>query len=103
MKLLVQTTGKFMLIDSITGNPIEHNRPSVVEPSGFIQHRSMIQQVKHIADLSDEATDAEFHKYWKESEGDKDLAIASFVEKFGVKSQSEADEKSAPAKGKKAK
>ena len=69
MKLLIETTGEFMLIDfSQNGLVIEHNRPTVSsENSTFVSSRAAVNQVKVIASLSDDASDAEFVQYWNDS------------------------------------
>ena len=83
MKLLVETTGPFMLIDSYTKCEIDNNRPSVVLPSEFIQARMTVGQLRVISnELSDGATDEEFAQFWRDS-GKRDLAISSFLSKFG--------------------
>ncbi|MGO7308754.1 hypothetical protein ACCS91_33405 [Rhizobium ruizarguesonis] len=94
MKILAETTGEFMLSDLGTGDVIYAGRPSVVELSPFIEARVAISQVRKEADLTADATDDEFATYWTESEGNRDLAVESFLSKFGV------DKPVAPKKGK---
>jgi hypothetical protein len=81
-KVLVETKGNFMLMDVITGAEIEAHRPCVVVRSSFIAARSAIGQIKVLAELKVEATDAELVKYINESEGDMELAIESFKSQF---------------------
>lgn len=82
MKILAETTGDFLLLDLSTGDTLEAHRPSVVSRSGFLDARIALHQVTKLADLPDDATDAEFAGYWTESEGDKALAVESYLSKF---------------------
>lgn len=83
MKLLIETTGSFMLVDPETGTEIHHNRPTVAPMSNFVTSRMAKGELKLLSnELSDEATDAEFATFAAESE-DMDLAVSSFVAKFG--------------------
>lgn len=78
-KLLVETTGEFELVDFNEGGAIvAHNRPSVVNHSTFISSRTAVGQIRVLDNLTDEATDAEFEKYFKDSEGDVELALSAF-------------------------
>lgn len=81
MKLLVETTADFMLMDMGGSQEIQAHRPAVVTKTPFINTRTADGQLDVLAQLSDEATDAEFAKYWVESE-DRDLAIAAFADAF---------------------
>lgn len=91
MKLLAETTGAFGLIDLSTGQSLKSHRPSVVPLSGFLTARIALGQVAKVADVPDDATDEDFEAYWLDSDGDKDLAVASFLSKF------DPDATSAPA------
>lgn len=66
-----------------TNERIRANRPSVVVSSSFFSEKISEGTVTVIAALNDAATDAEFVEYWKESKGNRDLAIASFKSTFG--------------------
>lgn len=78
-KLLVETTGEFELVDfDQRGAIVAHDRPSVVMATTFIQSRTSLGQIRVLDTLTDEATDEEFAKYVKESDGDLELAISSF-------------------------
>lgn len=83
MKLLVETTGQFMLIVPGSRDEISAHRPSVVSPSSFVNQRAAVGQLSTLGQVADEATDAEFGRYWHDS-GDRDLAISSFLEAFPV-------------------
>ncbi len=84
MKLLVKTTGDFMFADPSTRCEIAWNRPSVCQPSNFIQSHMAQGRLKLLSnELSDEATDAEFAQFLTEASGDSDLAVAAFIAKFG--------------------
>jgi hypothetical protein len=78
LKLLVETTGKFMLLDLGGNQQVPSQRPGVVARNTFIETRVAGDQLTILGQVSDEATDAEFAKYWAESE-DRDLAIESFM------------------------
>lgn len=98
-KILVETKGSFMLQDITTGCEVEHDRPSVVLASPFIDQRIAKDQLKLIeGDLQPEATDAEFVKFLKESDGKIDLAVDSFLSKYKVGAEVE---KPAPRGGRK--
>lgn len=89
MKVLCETTGEFALVDfSQGGAVIEAHRPSVVARSQFVSSRAMIGQVRFLADLRDEATDAEFAKYVEEAE-DIELAVSAFIASFGIEEPSQ--------------
>lgn len=101
MKLLVSTTGPFMLIDAQTSDELQHNRPSVVRISNFIQMRSGLGQIKmHCNEVPDELTDKDFLKFWEESGKDEELAIQSFLASFAPK---QVEEKAPPKAEKPAK
>ena len=96
MKLLVETTGNFLLINPLNGQEIHYNRPTVVEPSGFITNHIGILNIKVLSnELPDEASDAEFAAWYAEA-GDKDLAVASYIAKF----QTDEGEMEKPTRGK---
>lgn len=82
MKLLAETTGPFGLLDLSTGHTLNSVRPSVIPRSGFIDARIALGQVVKVADVPDEATDEEFEAFWRDSDADRDLAVASFLSKF---------------------
>lgn len=91
MKHLVETTGEFLLHDMNTGDLAESFRPSVVTRSVFIDQRIAAGQLRLIANLKEEASDEEFHSYWREA-GDKELAVSSFLSKFGADAEHASDE-----------
>lgn len=71
-----------MLHDLSTGDSIHAGRPSIVKRSGFVDARIALNQVVKVADVPDEADDDDFLTFWMDSEGDRELAIASFLSKF---------------------
>lgn len=91
MKLLAETTGSFGLLDLSTGHALNSHRPSVIPRSPFIDSRIALNQIVKVADVPDEATDEAFEAFWNESDGDRDLAVASFLSTF------EPDAAKAPA------
>ena len=82
MKILVETTGEFMLIDREQRLSIEAHRPAVSERTQFINVQLGYRALHVLGDLKDEATDEEFQKYVAESDGDTELAVASFLAAF---------------------
>lgn len=95
MKLLVETTGPFMLVDYGHGAvEIQAHRPSVVENSSFVNARTLVGQIRLISQVKDEATDAEFEKFLKDSDGKMDLAVDSFLAQYGIRE--EVSKKPAP-------
>lgn len=87
-KLLVETTGEFELVDfDQNGAIVAHDRPSVVFASTFIQSRTSLGQIRVLDNLTDEATDEEFAKYVKDSDGDIELAISAFKTSYSTSNQ----------------
>ena len=109
MKILIETTGNFELVDfNQQGLVIQADRPSVSRDDSYlISSRAAIGQVKIIGTVSDEATDEEFAQYWKDSKSAaeypvnatdeekavadadaekkrKDLAIAAFMDSYST-------------------
>lgn len=83
MKLLIETTGNFKLLNG--GFEIPENRPCVPPViNHFIQSRISLGQISILAKLKDEATDEDFLGYFKEADGDSVLAVASFEAAFGL-------------------
>lgn len=68
MKLMMQTTGEFMLLCPYSGQIIEPGRPHVVTPTEFFQDRIARGQLRVVGrELPDEATDKDFAAWWQES------------------------------------
>lgn len=83
-KLIVETTGAFMLMDG-RGNFVPTDRPAVLPVSPFVDERRGRAQLRILSDqLPDEANDAEWAEWWAEAKGDRDLAIESYVAKFAA-------------------
>jgi hypothetical protein len=87
MKVIAHTTGSFQLIDNLSGDHIPHHRPAVVKRTPFITQRLAADQLKVVAEVPDEATDADFAKHWESSEGDLDLAVQSYQATFGAQAE----------------
>lgn len=81
-KVLLETTGSFMLISG--GQEVSPDRPSVIKTSYFFEARVAKGELKVLGSVVDEATDAEFETFVRESKGDLALAVESFLSKFGV-------------------
>lgn len=75
------------------GDWLSHMRPSVTILSALLQQRIGSKEFRVVAsELRDEATDAEFLKTLKESDGNERLAIESFESQFSedaMKSETE--------------
>lgn len=90
-KLLVETTGKFMFLDSQARQEIQSHRPSVVVASEFVSTRMGRGELKLLSnELQEESTDKEFNVYFLEAGRDKELAVASFLSKFAFEKKEEA-------------
>jgi hypothetical protein len=81
MKILVETMGEFQLLDPETGTLIRSVGYTVATATGFTQVRA--EQLNVVSKLTDEATDEEWLKYVAESDGDGELAMASFLSSYG--------------------
>ena len=81
MKSLVETTGEFQLLLG-DGRLIRSQGYTVVERSEFVHARTVLGQVRTVGEVNDDATDEEWLKFVSESDGDLELALASFVSSF---------------------
>jgi hypothetical protein len=84
MKVLVETTGDFMLMDTTGGQYVAPDRPSVVTNTSFIGGRVIQEFLTILGKVTDDATDEQFLEYFVESKGDSNLAVESFLSKFGI-------------------
>lgn len=92
MKILCETTGAFQLVDfEMGGAVIRSHRPCVVSQSHFVSAHAAAGRIRVLGNVNDEATDAEFAKYVKESDGDLQLAIESFMASFALDTPSAKD------------
>ena len=88
MRMIVETSGPFMIINPFTREEIEADRPCVVSAHAFITEKLGSGALKlHAADLPDTATDPAWLAWLKASDGKIDLAVASFVSSFEAKSE----------------
>ena len=85
MNVLIETKGQFGLLDLSTrpSQTVDANRPCVVLNTNFIQARVALGQIRVHGYVSDQASDAEFVQYWRDSE-DAKLAVSSFLGAFGT-------------------
>lgn len=88
-KLLVKALSSIMLVDPSTGDVINSKRPHVVSNTYFIRQRAgqtipaLKPQIEIFEiDLKDDATDAELAKFFKDSDGDEDLAMNAFLSRW---------------------
>lgn len=81
MKMLVETSGSFMLQDMQSGEVVSNSRPSVVSNSSFFASRIVIKHLNLLVpDVPDSITDDEWVTLLKTAKGDKKKAIASLRE-----------------------
>jgi hypothetical protein len=97
LKILVETTGEFQLVDPYTMELLPSDRPAVVTSTSFVETRCAKGEVTVLSQLKDDATDEEFVEYWKEG---SDIAVESFKSKFAPEA---VTKKAEEPKGKKAK
>lgn len=84
-KLLVETTGSFMLMDSRNGQEIPADRPAIVKSTSFIAARAATTQLNVLAtDLPAGVTDRDFLEYWNE---DSEIAVDAFLSKFSPEAE----------------
>jgi hypothetical protein len=84
MKMLVETAGRYQLMDNDTRTLIRHEGYTVVSRTTFVDKWVMLGQIKFVAEVADAATDAEWREYVKASDGDLQLALESFKANFPV-------------------
>lgn len=86
-KIICETTGDFQLVDfGSEGRVIPAFRPSVSPLTAFVSQRAAAGQIRVLANVSEAATDEEFQKYLKDSDGDVTLAIEAFKSTYPVTS-----------------
>ena len=88
MKLLVSTTGSFQLMNSAQEELVRPDGLTVVQKSMFWSEFISLGSVEVHGQVNDEATDAEWLETLRESDGEQDLALASFLDRFPVDAQS---------------
>lgn len=88
MKLLVETTGAFMLLDRSQSVEIAENRPTVVESNHFVQNKIAVKQINVLGKVNDAGSDKEFEAFWQESE-DAGLAVRAFLGSFAVEDETQ--------------
>jgi hypothetical protein len=89
MRYIAETTGSFSLLDMMgtTVQEMKSWRPSIVENTPFVQQRIALGQLTVLAELPDEASDADFASYWKESTA-REQAIEAYKSKFSPEAES---------------
>jgi hypothetical protein len=98
MKLIVETTGDFQIRSAMDEQYARHDRPSVVRKSSFINQHAIAGRLVTLGQVNDEATDEELVKYLESAKGDRELALASFIEAFPVNPAAETEAAKAEAK-----
>jgi hypothetical protein len=81
MKLIVQTSGQFQLVDDYQRIPAY--RPAVVEETHFIQRFMATDRIQLLHKVSNDATDQELVDYIADA-GDVELAVSAFADKFAL-------------------
>lgn len=84
MRLVVETTGDFQVLHAEQRELARAQGYSVVEKAQFWHERISIGQVIVKGQVNDEATDAEWLETVRESDGNLDLALASFLDRYPV-------------------
>ncbi|MDH7796426.1 MULTISPECIES: hypothetical protein [unclassified Beijerinckia] len=87
--ILVETAGNFQLMDPMTGAVIRHEGYTCVPNSSFIGQRIALNQAHVVAEVNNDATDADWRDTVEQSKGDIELAIAAFVAEFPVQGKTE--------------
>lgn len=77
-KLLVETTGPHILLHP-QGQTVYHNRPTVVPDHQWVMVELGKNHLTILRRLPDDANDQEWAKWWKECDGDRELAIESYA------------------------
>lgn len=85
MKALVETISNTILMDPLTGDLVEWNRPSVVSWSSYMEGRAGARQIRVLSPhLRDETTDQDYVDNLKACDGKAELALESFLSVFAV-------------------
>ena len=85
MKVLVETTSNIMLLDPNTGDAIDDVVPTLTVWTAFLEARAGLGQVRVLhRGFTEDATNDEWLEYLKACEGKLDMAIQSFVSKYGL-------------------
>lgn len=97
MKLLIETTGNFGLLHAEQDEFVRPVGFTVVLASQWANERVSLGQLLTKAALNDEATDEEWRETVRESDGDLELAVASFVDRFPADAASARTPEPAPS------
>ena len=87
-KIIIETIGSFMYVDVNNGFVIPSHRPCVAELTTFIESRIADDKIKLLSagyTLPKEANDDDFLTFLKESKGNNELAITSYISSLGEK------------------
>jgi len=96
MKILVETAGSFQILYAEQNELVRHYGITVVQKSQTMTEHMAMGQVLLRGQVNDEATDEEWLETLAGSDGDEELALASFLERFPV--DAESARKAEPAK-----
>lgn len=96
MKVLVETTGNFQLVHSELHELVRARGLTVIEKSQWAHGRIAVGQLLTKGEANDEATDAEWLETLDEVDGDEQLALASFLDRFPVDAESARKPEPAP-------
>jgi hypothetical protein len=101
MKMIVETTGSFMLMGSAMNGAdrVEFDRPCVVLATTYIQLKAAAGALNILKQgLPDSASDEDFAEYLASAKGDAALAIESYAASLDVGPDETAAEKRARVK-----
>jgi hypothetical protein len=80
MKAIVKVKPNTHLLDITYNQTVTDDRPAVVSLTYFIHQYIGFGSLKPLAgDLPDTASDVDFAEFWKNSNGDEELAIQSYL------------------------
>jgi len=96
MKILVSTNGPFQLMNSAREELVRADGITVVEKSLHWSEFISLGKVEGHAQVNDEATDAEWLETLAASDGDEELALASFLDRYPVDAESARRPESKP-------
>ena len=81
-RLLIETTGSFMLIDYAAGGvQIEAHRPTVADSTSFVQDRIARGQISVLGEVNKDATNEAFLETLENSK-DVQMAVDAFLAEF---------------------
>lgn len=96
MKILASTTGSFQLMNSAQEELIRSTGLTVVHKSRYWSEFISLGQVEVHGQVNDEASDAEWLETLRGADGDEELALASFLDRYPVTAESARAQEPSP-------